>query len=357
MKLDGLFPFELNNYDLKTLVIQSKALEHNPSDDSVNRKNPVLCPKNLNKNTPVIFYLSGFSSDGWKNFSFNRFESNTAQDIDLWTTSGEIPEALYVFVNAWTKWGGSQFINSTGFGKYEDYITQEIVAEVKEQFPEVKDSPWILFGGSSGGYGALHLGTKYPNIFSDVVALAPDCFFEVSLLPEIYKYLPYLKEIGGIHSLSEKLALGQIKWSQDIIFGVMNLVAMTLCYAPTIIDFDQNEAGLTPQNLNNKFITLDNFVFPINDEGQINEMVLAEWLKHDPICFLKDRVKQIKQLNSIQIFVGNKDEYGLQYGSRQINSFLKSINIKSSYTEMLGTHRSLNQFRLPALKDILTNSR
>ena len=41
------------------------------------------------------------------------------------------PEALYVFVDALT-FGGSQFINSSGTGQYQDYILKELVSAVKK---------------------------------------------------------------------------------------------------------------------------------------------------------------------------------------------------------------------------------
>lgn len=348
MKLDGLFPFALQNYDFKTLLIESQCLASNPLGDLSQRANTVLCPKELTADTPVIFYLSGYSSDGWKNFSFGRFENNLVQDIDQWTTEGHFKPAVFVFVNAWTRWGGSQFINSMATGEYENYIVQELVPEVKKQFPKVENPErWIVFGGSSGGYGALHLASKYPQVFSHAVALAPDSLFEVSLLPEIYKYLPYLKEVGGLEVFYEKYKQGQIKWSHDIQFGVLNLAAMTCCYAPQIID-QKKPAAVE---------SLDDFLFPISDNGKLDSKIWNEWLKHDPIQFLNERKKQVKQLKSVLVFTGNKDEYGLQYGSRQIYNLLTSFDVNVNYTELPGTHRNIDKFRLPALMDVFNQVR
>ncbi len=339
MLIDGLVPFELRNFKLQTLKIDSQFLKSNPLGDPSARYQNLLVPLEMNASTPVIFMLSGFSSDGFKNFSFNRFENTTAEDIDQWTSDRLIKPALYVFLNAWTKWGGSQFINSKGAGQYEDYIIQEIVTEIMNQFEVSKESlDWYLFGGSSGGYGALHLGTKYPEIFSNIVALAPDCFFESSLLPEVYKYLPYIKEIGGIESLKKSHEQGLLRWPNDIFFGVMNLVAMASCYAPI---HDHEESNF-------------NYQFPIDDLGFVNSEIWSEWLKHDPIYFLPERKTKIKELKSIHMMTGNKDEHSLQYGSRQIESILKKMSANIIYTELNGTHKSLSQFRKQALSKILS---
>lgn len=338
MKLEGLIPNHFENFILNTLIVESESLKKNPTEDPYIRHNLVLCPKKITKDTPVVIYLSGFSGDGWKNFSFNRFESNTSQDIDLWTTESLIPPALYVFVNAWTKWGGSQFINSNGFGNYENYIIHDLIFEIKKQYSEISESKnWIVFGGSSGGYGALHLGTRYPNLFQKIVALAPDSLFEVSLLPEIYKFLPYIQEIGGFSEFEKKYKEGLLKYSHEVLFGILNFVAMTYCYAPVLPSAEENPY----------------FLMPIKDNGDVNEVVWQEWLKHDPVRFLPFRHNEIEKLKSIRIYTGHKDEHGLQYGSRKIVEILKTMNVDFLYQELAGTHRSLGAFRKQALIESL----
>ena len=36
------------------------------------------------------------------------------------------PPDIVVFVDAWTSWGDSQFINSTSTGRYMDYLCDEV---------------------------------------------------------------------------------------------------------------------------------------------------------------------------------------------------------------------------------------
>lgn len=333
MKLDGLEPFELKSFNFKTLIVNSKALIGNPLGDPTTRRQFILSPKNLNADTPVVFCLSGYGSDAWKNFSFAGFDSNLAQDLDMWTVQKLIPEALYVFVNAWTKWGGSQFINSVGSGRYEDYLIQDLIPEFKKYFPEVATTKnWVVMGGSSGGYGALSLGSKYPDLFPFVVALAPDSLFDVSLKPEIYKYLPYISEYGGLKNFIKAFDQGLVKVSHDILFGLLNFVATTHCYAP------QNAQG--------------ELQFPMTLEGQWDEQIWHNWLCHDPVKFLIANLDNLKKLKALKIYTGDKDEYGLQFGSRQIYKSIKANSINIDYTELSGTHRSLKHFRNPALVSI-----
>ena len=47
--------------------------------------------------------------------------------LDAMFASGDCPAALVVFVDAWTSYGGSQFLNSSSTGPYMDYLCDEVV--------------------------------------------------------------------------------------------------------------------------------------------------------------------------------------------------------------------------------------
>ena len=76
-------------------------------------------------------------------------------------------------------------------------------------------------------------------------------------------------------------------------------------------------------------------------------------MKYDPVHFLPSRKQNIEKLNSVRIYTGSKDEYGLQYGSRRLEIILKSMSVNSKYTELPGTHRSLGDYRCQALTELL----
>ena len=48
--------------------------------------------------------------------------------IDAMFAAGECPDAIVVFVDCWTSYGGSQFLNSPSLGRYQDYLCDEVVA-------------------------------------------------------------------------------------------------------------------------------------------------------------------------------------------------------------------------------------
>lgn len=55
---------------------------------------------------------------------------------------------------------------------YEKWIVQDVVTSVKEKNEQIKDhSPIFIAGLSMGGYGALILGAKYPDLFSGLSSM------------------------------------------------------------------------------------------------------------------------------------------------------------------------------------------
>ena len=309
-------PF-LNTYDLKffdveTLVVRSDILKQNPLKDPFLRHNPVLIPKKKKQDLPVILVLSGFTSNGPKSFGHKTFEQNLPQSMDEWFYKNNGPLSLVVFVDAMNFWGGSQFINSPG-GRYEDYIMKELVLEIKKAYSVKKQSLyWCVMGGSSGGYGALHLASLYPHRLGLVAALAPDSAFELSLLPEIYLALPLIYQLGGVRKIKQMLKEGSLQKHKDF-HQIVNVIGMATCY------HSKNELQ-----------------FPIDQTGRVISSIWREWKKKDPVIFLKRR--NLKKLHGIFLDVGKQDQFNLQYGARRIKDILKEKKIKFDYSEFDGDH-------------------
>ncbi len=323
-------PYELKHFEIKTLKIKSVSLEGNPLGDPSVRNIPVLIPKE--KGTyKSVFYLSGFTGNAQKNFNFKSYEQNLIEEIDEWTGNESIRPKVYIFVDAWTAWGGSQFINSEGCGKYEDYLVKDLVPTALENLKsigyEVADN--VILGGSSGGYGALHLCSKYPEIFSHCLAIAPDCDFEVSLKPEIYHGFADILHQGGAKEIFDKIKKYEVKTNQRSFHTMVNVLAMAACYS------DVDSEGMP--------------LLPLEKEGFFDEELWAKWLTKDPVKFLPKRLSNIKKLKTIFLSVGEFDQFLLQYGARKIRKYLKDQNVEFIYEEFKGNHFDIGTRRKKAL--------
>ena len=98
---------------------------------------------------------------------------------------GGCPDAIVVLVDAWTTYGGSQFINSASTGRYLDYLCDEVVPFVDERYPTAPSRDHRgLTGKSRGGYGAMVVPMLRPDVFGALASHAGDALFEACYLPE-----------------------------------------------------------------------------------------------------------------------------------------------------------------------------
>lgn len=325
--------YPLSEYKIETLKIHSHSLKNNPLGDSQIRYNPLLVPTSNGGPWPVIFVLAGFSGNAPFYFHGKFNDKNAIQIIDQATKEAKAPLALYVFVDAITSWGGSQFINSSAVGQYEDYIVNDLVEALKMNYEVSNQSQdWAIVGGSSGGFGALHLSSKFPEFFGHCAAIAPDSFFEASLLPELYTALPYLEKFSTAKRILDEVRSGKIQ-KQKNYHSLLNAFAMAACYSPV-----GSEASASVE-----------FDYPLDlKTGKLKLESWKRWQEKDPINFLPERKENLAKLHSIYLDVGNRDNFHLQYGVRQISALLKSMNIDHDYTEFDGNHFDIGDRRIDA---------
>jgi enterochelin esterase family protein len=317
------------NFTLETVTILSKALKNNPLKDPNVRHNPVLVPNSMttrkNDSLALVLVLSGFGGNGPKYIADKGFDQNFAQQIDRLVTEKRAPEnALYVFVDTWTSWGGSQFINSRAVGNYETYLARELLPALLLAFPAVNPKAVALIGSSSGGYGALHLSTKYPQSFPYAIALAPDAQFELSYKEDILKAAPMAADSGPNQIMALHRAGELLKRKNG--FHILNAFAMSAIYSPA--------TGRGAERTD--------FEFPVDtDTGEFIPKIFKRWKQHDPIEFLPKRRGALQQLKGLYLEVGSLDEFHLQYGARKIHLLLERYSVPHHYHEFKGTGSSL----------------
>ena len=117
---------------LDELVVESELLADNPLGDPARRPLYVYRSPGAGSNTavPSVYVIQGYSGqvDAW--LGRVAFEPTIVERLDAMFAAGECPDAIVVFVDAWTSLGGSQFLNSSSTGRYMDYLCDEVVAFV-----------------------------------------------------------------------------------------------------------------------------------------------------------------------------------------------------------------------------------
>ena len=103
------------------------------------------------------------------------FDQHGAQDLfDKAIASGVTGKFILVCVDMNTPLGCSWYVNSPVTGNWEDFAIKELVPYVDANFRTIpsRDSRGIV-GDFMGGYGAMRLGMRHPDVFGSVYALHP----------------------------------------------------------------------------------------------------------------------------------------------------------------------------------------
>ena len=304
---------------------ESCVLKKNPLGDPFVRDLMVYTPPGYvadsGKQYPVIFGIPGFTGFGEFYLYRSMFNQPFNEMLDELILDEKMPPVFYVMPDCLTKYGGSQYINSSATGDYEDYIIEELVPYVDENFPTT--GMRAIMGGSSGGIGSFTLAARHPDIFCAFADHSGDSAFEYCYITDIPHYVTAMEKYD--YSLEKFVASIQDRSipKDDDFNCLLNLTAMAACYSPNP---DCQPLG---------------FELPFDIRtGEIFPEIWERWLTHDPVQMADDNIIQnnLKKLKLIYIDCGKKDQFNLLLGARQLHEKLKAHKISHHYEEYDSDH-------------------
>ncbi len=153
---------------IETGEMTSGAVATNLFGDPGKRSYQVYLPPSYGRGTnryPVIYVLHGYYGDEAELLDLVR------ASLDALIAQRQIGELIAVFPNAANRLNGSFYLGSSAIGDYETYLTQDLVRTIDERYRTLsaRESRGVT-GYSMGGWGAMHLALKFPEVFSVVVA-------------------------------------------------------------------------------------------------------------------------------------------------------------------------------------------
>src|SRR5579862_5020776 len=172
-------------------VFESNVLAGNPLGDAVARAVPVVLPPGYaesDRRYPLIVGLTGFTGRGLMLLNDDAWQPNLAQRLERLYAEG-MPHAVFVLPDCFTRYGGSQYINSEATGRYEDYVIEEIIPFVEARYRTIaRPEGRGVFGKSSGGYGSMILGMRHPDVFGALACHSGDMAFDLCYAGDFPKF-------------------------------------------------------------------------------------------------------------------------------------------------------------------------
>ncbi len=308
---------------VERIRFEGASLRDNPLADPVTRELLVYLPPSYRDGRgryPVLVVLTGFASTNASLVGFKPWEPNFLERYERLLTQG-CREAIIVMPDCFTRWGGSQFIDSAATGAYQSYIADDVLRFVDGHYRTIPQrEARAIVGKSSGGFGALRMGMDRPDRFSVFGSHAGDCGFEVCIRPRFAEVAALFERHGGVAGFVAHFEAQGGPRSQREFHGI-EIVALAAAYAPL-------EGGALPRG-----------ELPFDPEtAMIIPEKWARWLAHDPVVRAENDASALEAARLVFLDAGKSDEYGLQFGARMLAQRLTISGIKVHHEEFEGGH-------------------
>jgi putative esterase len=314
-------------------AFQSEVLKGNPLGDPSTRPLWVYLPPGYDdepdRRYPSVYIIQGLTGqlDMWRNRS--PFRKNFPELADELFAGGGAPPCVVVWVDCWTKLGGSQFIDSPGTGKYHTYLCDEVVPWVDGQYRTLaaRDHRGIA-GKSSGGYGAMVNPILRPDVFGGFATHAGDALFEACYLPEFSECVRVLRDdYEGSYDKFWEDFRSRPAMSKESDGTLLNEWCMSACYST-----DEDGTVHLPFD---------------SATGELIPEVWERWLAWDPVRMVPKNSDALRSMKAIYIDAGNKDEYYLDLGAEAFRRELEKIGVTDVFFELFdATHMGI-EYRYP----------
>ncbi|QRP49749.1 alpha/beta hydrolase-fold protein [Amycolatopsis sp. FDAARGOS 1241] len=276
----------------------SELLRGNPLGDPHERPLWVYVPPGYDDSAeryPVIYVIQGYTGQVTMWANRTAFRPSFLETADAVFAAGA-PACVVVYVDAWTAYGGSQFVDSPGTGRYHSYLCDEIVPWVDAHYRTIPErESRAISGKSSGGFGAMITPMLRPDLFGALATHAGDALYELCYLPEFGKAARALRTYD--HDV--------FRWWDDfrsrpaftkpgdesllVAFGV------AACFSA--------RADGTPE------LPFD----PVS--GVVEPQVWERWLAWDPVRMAPGHAATLRDLRAVWIDAGTRDEWFLDLGA------------------------------------------
>jgi enterochelin esterase-like enzyme len=312
----------------------SAVLRGNPLGDPATRPVWLYLPPgydDTDERYPAAYLLAGYSGTGRTFLNQRPWEEDIRQRMDRLVGTGACRPMVLVLPDGFNRYGGSQYIDSAGTGRYQQYLL-EIVRMVDARFrTRAGRSFRAIAGKSSGGFGALTAAMDHPQVFGLVADHSGDKGFDKIYTDELRRLPDLLTSVDFAAALADPFSFTP---KDDLFRQLMEAAAMAAAYSPSRAD---------PLG----------FDWPVDPyTGELRPSVWRRWRAHDPLERLADKAESLRSLRLLYLDCGNRDEYSIHLGCRVMARKLTQLGIRHRYEEFDGGHSNTSHrydVSLPAI--------
>ena len=313
--------------EVRVVTVHSVALEKNLLGDPPDQKLAIYLPAEYserpNQRFAVVYFLHGFDDTPVPEVGHIMQEI-----IDPLIAAQHIRPFIVVAPNGLNRLHGSFYTNSEVTGNWEDYIARDVVQFVDSHYRTLPNAEARgISGHSMGGYGALSLAFRHPDIFGSVYAMSPCCtVLDADLSPgsDLWTRVAAFKSISDLDS-----SLPHGAWSPMFAKDLLPVVGVAM------------NAAFAPQPDAPPFFGHSPFVVGPRGEQQPDPNALAGYQAHILTTALPSLIEHALQLKGIFIEYGAEDEFThISVGARALSAAMAQAGIPHTLETYTGSHGS-----------------
>ncbi len=277
-------------------TVDAPSLVGNRLGDPARREAVVYLPPSYRaeprRRYPVLYFLHGFDAP------LSAFETGRLPLRALMDSLGA--EMIVVVPDARNRYGGAFYTDSPVAGGWEMFVVRDLVAHVDRRFrTRPRAASRGIAGHSMGGYGAIRLAARHPEVFGAAYGMSP-CCWGPRMLDDLRRAWPAVLAPGAASS-------------ED--FWVRLALGLGTALTP-------DPGGPPP------FVRLD-------------DAARAEWAAHTPGRLVRENAAGLRRLRALGFDVGRSDGFTHVLPSLgDLSAALDSAGVRHRFDTYPGDHVS-----------------
>lgn len=297
-------------------TVDAPSLAGNLLGDPARREAVVYLPpgyQTSGRRYPTLYLLHGFDATPGA-FESGRLRLRPVMDSLI--AAGRARPMIVVVPDAKNAYGGAFYTNSPVAGNWDDFVSRDLVAHMDRRYRTLpRAGARGIDGHSMGGFGALMLAARHPDVFSAVYAASPCCFG-----PRLMTDLTPARWNETL-ALTGRDAAVRAGFFPRLILGLAGALTPAPERGPLFVDLPirRDAAGaLVP-----------------------SEPAYSRWIAFTPSTLVRDHAAGLRRLRGIRFDVGTSDGFThILPNLRELSASLDSAGIRHTFQPYPGDHLS-----------------